>query len=121
MFADPITITINSIAKNLIRINQDGYSSEYLLKEATGEYRVRIRNSSRADKARGGQLVDRHNVELTHTIYPVAPKVYPTIRKDYCVFEMDVGDDAALMAKTVAGVSAFITEANATKMINFES
>jgi hypothetical protein len=120
MFTDPTVVTINAIAKNLIRINQDGYSSEYLLKEATGEYRLRIRNSSYTDKTRG-KKVDRHNVELVHTIYPVAPATQPTIRKDYHVFEMDVGDDAALMAKLVAGLSAYVSEANATKMINFES
>lgn len=120
MFADPLVITINAIAKNLIRINQDGYSSEYLLREATGEYRARIRNSSYTDKTRGVK-VDRHNVELVHTIYPVAPATLSTVRKVYHVFEMDVGDDSALMAKTVAGLSAFDTEANATKMLNFES
>lgn len=121
MFSDPLTITINAVAKNLIRINQDAYSSEYRLKEATGEYRVKIRNTSYKDKARGGKSVDRHNVELIHELYPVAPAIYPTIRKDYHVFEMDVGDDMAIMAKVVAGLSAFVTEANATKMINFES
>lgn len=121
MFSDPTTITINAVAKNLIRINQDGYSSEYLLKETTGEYRLRIRNTSYVDKARGGKKVDRHNVELTYTIYPVAPVIYPEIRKVYAVFENDIGSDSALMAKTVAGLSTFLTEANATKMINFES
>jgi hypothetical protein len=121
MFSDPLTVTINAVAKNLIRINQDGYSSEYLLKEATGEYRLKLRNSSYTDKTRGGKKVDRHNVELTYTIYPVSPAVYPTIRKNYHVFEMDVGDDSALEAKLVAGLSAFMTEANAVKLLNFES
>jgi hypothetical protein len=120
MFADPLVITINAVAKNLIRINQDGYSSEYRLKEATGEYRVKLRNSTYTDKTRA-KVVDRHNVELIYEIYAVAPAVVSTIRKDYHVFEMDRGDDAALMAKLVAGLSAFVTEANATKMINFES
>nr|UJQ85249.1 MAG: hypothetical protein 2 [Leviviridae sp.] len=121
MFSDPATVTINAVAKNLIRINQDGYTSEYLLKETTGEYRLRIRNTSYVDKTRAGKKVDRHNVELTHTIYPVAPVTQPEIRKAYMVFENDVGGDTGLMAKTVAGLSAFMTEANATKMINFES
>jgi len=121
MFTDPLTITINAVAKPLIRINQDGYSSEYLLKEADGEYRLRIRNSSYVDKTRGAKKVDRHNVELTHTVYPIAPATFPTIRKDYHVFEMDVGDTVATLAKFVAGLSAFVTEANATKMLNFES
>lgn len=121
MFADPLAVTINAVAKNLIRINQDGYSSEYLLKEASGEYRLRIRNTSYLDKARGNRKVDRHNVELTHTIYPVAPAVFPEIRKVYTVFENDVGGDTVLATKTVAGLSAFLTEANALKMANFES
>lgn len=121
MFSDPITITVDAVAKNLIRINQDGYSSEYLLKETSGQYKVKIRNSSYVDKSRGGKRVDRHNIELIHEIYPVSPAIYSTIRKDYHVFEMDVGDDSAVMAKTVAALSAFVTEANATKMINFES
>jgi len=121
MFADPIVVTINAVAKNLIRINQDQYSSEYLLKETTGEYRLRIRNTSYLDKSRGSKSVERHNIELIYSIYPVSPAIFPTIRKDYHVFEVDTGDDNALMAKLVAGLSAFVTEANATKMLNYES
>jgi hypothetical protein len=121
MFSDPLTITINAVAKDLIRINQDGYSSEYLLKEATGEFRLRLRNTSYTDKARAGRKVERHNAELVHTVYAVAPATLPTIRKVYNVFEFDVGDDAAVSAKTVAGFSDFLTEANATKLLNFES
>jgi hypothetical protein len=121
MFPDPLVVTINAVAKNLIRINQDGYSSEYLLKEATGEYRAKLRNSSRTDSTRGGKVIDRHNIELVYTIYPVSPAIFPTIRKEYIVFENDVGDDSALVAKLVAGLSAFTTEANATKLLNFES
>lgn len=121
MFSDPLTITVNAVAKNMIRINQDGYSSEYLLRETAGEYRARIRNSSYTDKTRGGVKVERHNIEFVYTIYPVSPATFPTIRKVYHVFEQDTGDDSALMAKTVAALSAFVTEANATKMLNFES
>lgn len=121
MFADTITFTINTVAKVLTRINQDGYSSEYLLKETTGEYRARLRNSSYKDSKRGGKVVDRHNIELVYTIYPVAPATQPIIRKVYNVFEIDNGDDLALMSKTVAAHSAFSSEANALKMLNFES
>jgi hypothetical protein len=121
MFADPLNITVNAVVKPLIRINQDGYSSEYLLKEADGEFALRIRNSSFLDKTRGGKKVDRHNVELIHTLYPVAPAIYPIIRKSYIVFQFDNGDLLATMAKEIAALSAFVTEANATKMLNFES
>lgn len=121
MFADTLTVTINTVAKVLVRVNQDQYSSEYRLKEADGEFRLRLRNSSYVDKTRASKSVSRHNVELIHTIYPVAPAVYPTIRKTYAVFEDDAGDTIANVAKTVVGALALITEANATKLLNFES
>ena len=121
MFTDTLTITINAVAKVLNRINQDGYSSEYFLREADGEFRLRLRNSSYVDKARGGKKVNRHNVELVHSLYPVAPAIYPTIRKDYAVIEDDTGDVIATAAKTAAGTFAFLTEANVTKLLNFES
>lgn len=121
MFADPITITINAVAKNLIKINQDQYSSEYLLRETTGEFRLRLRNTSYTDKTRGGKKVDRHNVELVQTIYAVAPATVNTIRKAYAVFENDQGDTSVDCAKFAAGMFAFMTEANDTKLINFES
>jgi hypothetical protein len=121
MFTDTLTITINAVAKVMVRVNQDGYSSEYRLKEADGEYRLRLRNTSYADKARAGKLVNRHNVELIHTVYPVSPAVYPTIRKTYTVFEDDSGDTLATCAKEVVGLLAFQTEANVTKLQNWES
>lgn len=121
MFPDPTTITVDGGAKALIRINQDGYSSEYLLKETGAEWRLKIRNSSYKDKTRGGKAVERHNAEFIHKVHPVAPAIYPTIRKVYTVFEMDTGDDTTWMSKVVAGFSAFMTAANATKMLNYES
>lgn len=120
MFADTITVTINSVAKVLTRINQDGYSSEYFLRETDGEFRARLRNTSYTDKARSIK-VDRHNVELVHTIYPVSPATRPTIRKTYIVFEIDNGDVIATCAKETVGLEAFLTEANVLKLANWES
>lgn len=120
MFSDTITVTINSVAKNLVRINQDGYSSEYLLKETDGEFRLRLRNTSYTDKARSVK-VDRHNVELVHTVYPVPPATRPTVRKSYIVFENDNGDLLANAMYFVSGEVAFLTDANITKLLNWES
>lgn len=121
MFADTITITINAVAKVLTKINQDSYSSEYLLRETTGDFRLRLRNSSYTDKTRGGRKIDRHNVELVQTIYPVAPAVYNVINKFYAVFENEPGVAVVDAAKFSAGTAAFLTEANITKLLNFES
>lgn len=121
MFSDTLTITINAVAKVLTRINQDGYSSEYMLKDSTECYRLRLRNTSYIDKTRAGKLVNRHNIELIHEIFPVAPAIYSTLRKTYTVFENDDGDNVTNVAKEVTGLLAFQTEANTTKLINWES
>lgn len=72
MFGDSITITVNAVAKTLKKIKPDGYSSEYLLRETTGEYRLRIRHSKEKALLRGENM-ERHNVELTRTVFGVAP------------------------------------------------
>jgi hypothetical protein len=72
MLGDTISITVNAVAKTLKKINQDSYSSEYLLRETDGEYRMKVRHST--DKALvRGELMDRHNVELSRTVYGTAP------------------------------------------------
>lgn len=119
MFSDTITFTINAVAKNLSKINQDKYSSEYLLRETGGEFRARIRHSTFLDKTRGVQ-VDRHNVELTQVTY--ADGTSPQInKKTYIVFENDNRDAATSSQKFVAGFGAFITESNVLKLVNWES
>jgi hypothetical protein len=120
MFSDTLTITINSVAKVLTRINQDGYSSEYYLKGALDDFRLKLRNSTYTDKNRGVK-VDRHNIEFVHTVFPVAPATNSTIRKYYSVVENDATDDSVAIAKFGAGITAFQTEANITKLLNWES
>lgn len=72
MFGETITITIDGNAKELNRINQDNYSSEYLLRETTGAYGLKVRHSKEA-KAVRGEPMDRHNVELSYTFYGTSP------------------------------------------------
>lgn len=122
-FADPLVITINGVAKSLTRIDDGKYSSEYLLREATGEYRLAIRNSSYVDKKRG-VTIDRHNVELTHTVFPVAPSLTSTVRKTYAVIENQQGDtlsDPAHIANGMFNMLIASSNANITKLFNMES
>jgi hypothetical protein len=123
MFADPQTLTVNSVAKNLVRINQDQYSSEYLLRSTTNEFRLKIRNSSYLDKARK-VMIDRHNVEFTETVFPVAPATLSTVRKTYIVLENQQGDTLADPTYDAAALFVWLTastNANITKLMNFES
>jgi hypothetical protein len=122
MLTDPLSVTIDGDIFALNRINQDGYSSEYLLVSSTMEYRVRVRNSSFLDKAYNVTR-NRHNVELTQTIYP-AGATPAKIRKAYIVFENQQGDTLDDPVNVAAGLCGLLTEStNAvlTKVINFES
>lgn len=122
MFADPAVITVNAVAKNLVKINQDGYSSEYLLRSALDEYRLRIRNQSRFDK-KLGVSIDRHNVEIIHTVFATASAPAYT-RKCYVVIENQQGDTLTDPTNLAVGVLSWLTAssaANITKLMNFES
>jgi len=120
MFADPAVVTINAVAKNLVRINQDKYSSEYCLRTATEEFRLNIRNTFYTDKKRG-VVIDRHNAELIHTVFPVAPATLSTIRKVYSVIENQRGDTLTDPRNVALGLFAYLTSANIDKLMNFES
>lgn len=119
-FADTITLTINSVAKVLARINQDSYGSEYFLRGTLDEFRLKIRNTSYVDKTRG-KTIDRHNVEFTQTVYPVSPATVSTVRKAYSVFENERTDGITDPLNFDLGFVAFASSANLTKLINYES
>lgn len=119
MFADTITFTINSVAKVLNRINQDKYSSEYFLRTATDEFRAKIRNSTYVGT--NGKTVDRHNVELQQTVYPVSPATQTTVRKSYVVLENERNDGITEPLNFDLGFVGFLTSPNITKLINYES
>jgi hypothetical protein len=123
MFVDPAALTVNAVAKNLVRVNQDGYSTEYRLRSATDEFRLNVRNSSYIDKKRGGR-VDRHNVELIQEVFPVAPATKSTIRKVYLVLENDTSDtltDPTYLAAALCGFLTASSNANIVKLLNWES
>lgn len=121
-FPDTITVTINAVAKVLTRVRGgDNYSSEYRLRNANvDEFRMFIRNTSYTDKVTK-RVVDRHAVELTHIVFPVAPSEIPTVRKVYTVLENQAVDTIVDPTKFAAGFVGFLTEANITKLVNFES
>jgi len=109
--------------KNLVRINQDKYSSEYLLRSATDEYRLFIRNSTRVDKARGVSI-DRHNVLLRWTVFPVAPATRSYIRSASCTIENEIGDTQVDPVNLTIGLCNFLTASSGnaiSKMLNSES
>jgi hypothetical protein len=123
MFADPQTLTVNVVARILNRIGMGQGSSEYLLRSATDEYRLNIRNTSYTDKKRG-VIIDRHNVEFVHTVFPVAPATLSTIRKSYVIIENQRGDTLTDPTNVASALFSWLTatsNANITKLLNQES
>lgn len=89
-FGATLTLPYNAGTKVLNRINQDSYGSEFYLREATKEFRVKIRHTKDAANA-AGIVMERHNVEFTETVF--ATSVLPSFtRHMYAVFRNQVGD-----------------------------
>lgn len=117
MLTSPLVITINAVAHNLSRINNDNYSSVYL-KEGTGyEYRLTIRHSFEGKNGPG--QMERHNVDFVHTIWDPVTGV-ATIRQVYCVIRQPRGADKVLTAQDSTGFNALVT-ANITALMGWES
>lgn len=82
---NPLVLTYNAVAKNLPRINQDNYGSEYFLNDGTLTFRVKIRHSLEGAQ-KDGSTFERHNVELTVTrlATPTVPQsvvqIYDVVR-----------------------------------------
>ncbi|DAD50227.1 coat protein [ssRNA phage Gerhypos.2_4] len=121
-FADPAVVTIDSVANNLVRINQDNGGSNYRLLGSDNDLVMLVRNSSRLDK-KTGQTIERHSVDLSKTIFATADE--PAIRRHaYVVIENQLGDTPADVVKFATGLLAYLSAssgANITKMLNSES
>lgn len=108
------TITINDGASRvLVKINQDNYGGEYLLRLSDMEYRAKIRHS-RSKNAETGQLYDRHNVEFTKRTFGdgVTPD---SIAKFYFVTENLPAESTVTLADAVmdlgiASSNAFLVD-----------
>lgn len=108
-FGTTLTITVNAVAKILTRIKQEGYGSEYLLRSTTEEYRLKIRHSKEAPKT-DGKVFDRHNVELTHTVFATSttPEI---IRQEYVVIRNSYMDDLTQVGYGLSGFTAYVNNA----------
>lgn len=62
MLGSSLTLPLTAGDKVLPLVNQDGYGSEYYLREALVSWRVQVRHSN---FAKDGVTYDRHNVTVT--------------------------------------------------------
>lgn len=107
-FAKPLVIAYAAGNKTLQLVNQDQYGSEYFLREATQEFRVKIRHTKERPTSNG--TMERHNVEFTRTVYGTSPAP-DTVQQAYLVFRHDSRDVITDAAEIGASLTALINEA----------
>jgi hypothetical protein len=118
MLANTLTVTINSVAKVLTRVNQDNFSSQYQLVTATESLILKIRNTT---EKQSSYSYDRHNVELSWLIFATS-----TVLEQHYVasqtFRRRIGafSDPTVLVQEVAGLATLVN-AQATAIAAGES
>lgn len=103
----------------LVKINQDAYSSEYLFRDATSQYRAKIRHSTTSPR-NGRPAYDRHNCEVTQTIF-ASGDVAEYERKFYFVIEHLPSDTSFALADAVCDLAIATSDAFLTSLMGWES
>lgn len=104
----------------LKKINQDGYSSEYLFRDATSQYRVRVRHTKTNATPARPAIYDRHNFEVVQTIF-AAGDVAEYERKFYFVLEHKPGDTSVALGDAVADKVIASSNALLVSLLGWES
>lgn len=105
MLSNDMLLGWNGGTVTLKKVNQDGYTSEFRKKLSGEEFRAFVRHSVVTDKKRNVK-VDRHNVEIAHSLDNVDPTKPPLVKRGYFVIETDVGAAAGgilLVAEALIG------------------
>jgi hypothetical protein len=108
--SNTIDVDINSVTKTLVKINNDNYGSHYRLNEATQRFDLKIRHST--EKPRNGVVMDRHNVELTQTIFATDPDEEDTVIQSYAVLRNVMNDVSANLTYNATGLADLLKTAD---------
>jgi len=119
-FTDPVALTLAGATKNLVKIRPTGqFGSEYLLSEATQEFRLFIRTQELGLESDGRRKV-RSNISLRWTVFATSTSAEIT-RQTSATFEHYKGDDVTAWDDTAIAVAGMMTAANMVKLNNYES
>lgn len=123
MFASPLALNIGTVAAPVeiepVRINQDGYSSEYRLKDGDSHYSFRIRHQTEKTKVKSA-VMERHNVTITYNEAPT--EAYPLGRtfEVYSVIRAPSAVDAETL-RGLAQASLGFTLDNVESLVNWDN
>jgi len=119
MLGNTLALPVGAGTVTLVKINQDSYSSEYLFRDATSQYRARIRHTKTAAK-NGRPSYDRHNFEVVQTIF-ASGETAEYERKFYFVAEHLPSDTSVALVDAVADLSIATANAFPTSLFGWES
>lgn len=119
MLGNTLVLPVGAGTVTLVKINQDSYSSEYLFRDTTSQYRARIRHTKTAAKA-GRPSYDRHNFEVVQTVF-AAGDVAEYERKFYFVMEHQPHDTSVALGDAVAGLAIASSNAFLVSLKGWES
>jgi len=117
MLGDTLTVTLGGsggTAKVLNKINQDGYASEYLLREALQEFTAKVKHSKNGAR-------DRHYVEFKQTIFAVADTSDEVVRTVSTVVLAAPSDTNADVTDLGEALSFYMDSTIYPQVINWES
>lgn len=117
------TLTLPAPGGNIVctKINQDGYSSEYLKVGASSKTRVRVRHTVTGAK-NGAPAYDRHNIEVVTSFYEGATGGARDV-KVYMVME-GLPSDETTLTDILDGLCDFLVadaDAVVAKLVGWES
>jgi len=116
LFADPLAITYNAVAKNLPRINQDGYTSEYFLDGTTVRYTATVKHTI---PQKGGSG-ESHLMRLDVDTYD-GSGVYVRRSSSWVVVKtFDNSQDTTVAGYTLDALISALTTTNKTKLLGRE-
>lgn len=119
MLANTLVLPQSGGNITMTKINQDSYSSEFLFRDATSQYRARVRHTKTAAKGTK-PAYDRHNFEVVQTVF-ASGEVAEYERKFYFVIEHLPSDTSVLLADAVADYCIASTNAFLTQLLGWES
>lgn len=123
MLGDTLTVTVGGsggAANVCSKIQESGYSSEYLKKNATDEVRVRVRHLKETAAA-GKTPLDRHNVVFTQYVYPTEAKPLGVTREVQLIIRNDPTDAVADVTNMGEALAFWATSGNLDKLFGWES
>lgn len=118
MLANTLTITINAVARVLVRISESNGASVYQLKTATDLFKLQVRQSDEPSTVKSPQKIARSNMFFEHTVFATPTEVQKYYSMS-AVMRLAESSDPAYLDYIVTGFNALL-DAQSTSIIGGE-